>query len=672
MIIIDTKTYEKLISDFIDARDIMSLVNNFSKDSTFYYNVLKDISRGRGSANYKILKKVARKKKVSENFIIEQAKFVLGYIAPYDKPGLDKYYDILNVSPDTSDKEIRQQWIELMKSNHPDKVGQGGLDRAKKINEAYEVLSSSKKRIDNDFSYYPDEPIIVKDGGIGSVSKMFLYFVPFILVIAVSYLYLSSSGLLFKSEADKERIAKNVETPTLPKIDIKSEKYYTEVGPEPRLMESERLARKSENIATNDKTENKSPNINKEQEDISEQNKLTNNKLDVGEGLLLSESNLKSNNKYVVKSGDTISQIAEKFGVKTKDLKNTNKLKNDNIRIGQTLYIPHLSNSTNTVVASKDNTATTSVKEEISSSSENIRQESPRIYTVKNGDTLGHIALKFDVSLATLRKANGLKNNNLKIGQVLTVPTRKEKTDLVTQEKPTQTLPNNNKYVVKKGDTLSEIAENHGVRTNDLKKANNLKNHNLQIGQKLVIPDEYELESGKADEETIITSESTLKDSSDATIKVDSNLATPAVAVNDREQRHSELSPDMPAPDEDSLYLFVSQFSSAYKNGDLQTIRSLFAPNAKENGVSLYKVLDTYESNFSTLDIIRYDIKVKNTYVDNFVGVIIGDFIVTYRNRANGLTKSSRGNITWLLRWREHGWKIEEINYKIHNTDVID
>jgi LysM repeat protein len=145
---------------------------------------------------------------------------------------------------------------------------------------------------------------------------------------------------------------------------------------------------------------------NKEQENISKQKKLTNNKLDVGKELLIPESNLKSNKKYVVKSGDTLSQIAEKFGVKTKDLKNTNKLKNDNLRIGQTLYIHYQKKSTNTVVVSKDNTVTTSVKEERTSPSENIRQETPGIYIVKNGDTLGHIALKLDVSLANLSKIN--------------------------------------------------------------------------------------------------------------------------------------------------------------------------------------------------------------------------------------------------------------------------
>jgi len=88
--------------------------------------------------------------------------------------------------------------------------------------------------------------------------------------------------------------------------------------------------------------------------------------------------------------------------------------------------------------------------------------------------------------------------------------------------------------------------------------------------------------------------------------------------------------------------------------------------------VSIYNALDIYKSNFSKLEIIRYDIKVKRTKVDKSAGVIIGDFILTFRSEADRSIKSSRGNITWLLRWRGHKWEIEEINYKIHDINVID
>jgi len=105
---IDIKAFEKLILDFIDARDIRSFVDKCSKDRAFYYYVLKDLSRGRNSLNYKMLQKVARKKKVSENFIIEQTKSMLSYIISYDEPDMDNYYEILNVHPDAFDAKIRQ------------------------------------------------------------------------------------------------------------------------------------------------------------------------------------------------------------------------------------------------------------------------------------------------------------------------------------------------------------------------------------------------------------------------------------------------------------------------------------------------------------------------------------------------------------------------------------
>lgn len=458
MINLDTREFEKLISDFIDAKDIRSLVNKFSKDRIFYYYVLKDISMGRKSLNYKILKKVARKKKVSENFIIEQAKSVLSYIAPYDEPELDNYYEVLNVSPDASNEIIREKWIELMKSHHPDKVGEEGVDRAKKINEAYEILSNPTKRVDYDTKYTPDIPIIVKDKGTDNTSRALLYLVPFILLIGASYLYLSSSGLLFQSELDKENFAKNVQNSNLSNVEFRNKEFDSNIG----------------NLDTND------------------------------------------------------------FGKQDRDLSS----------IGSTT--------------------------ESESIGDKESEEESRPVFVK-----------------------------------------------IIQD-----------------DNYSEIDSP---------------------------VEEIEINGGE------------FKQSTDVDTVFHSKLATPAVAVNDREFRNNELSSGIPVPpDENSLYEFVSQYVSAYKNRDLQTIRSLFAPNARENGVSLYKVLDTYKTNFSTLDIIRYDLKVKRSSIDNSAGIVMGDFIVTFENPKSKLIKSSRGSITWLLKWRGHKWEIEEINYKIYDTNVID
>ena len=44
-------------------------------------------------------------------------------------------------------------------------------------------------------------------------------------------------------------------------------------------------------------------------------------------------------------------------------------------------------------------------------------------YTIKRGDTLSGIAVRYQVSLTDLRKVNGLQSDVLRVGQVLTIPT---------------------------------------------------------------------------------------------------------------------------------------------------------------------------------------------------------------------------------------------------------
>lgn len=238
-------------------------------------------------------------------------------------------------------------------------------------------------------------------------------------------------------------------------------------------------------------------------EDIKTFNKLDNINLGIGDELLIPGSNTDSNNNYVVKSGDTISQIAEKFGVRTKDLKSSNNLKNDNLRIGQSLYIPLQDNETTEVAVIEKTVEVRSIEKETAASDEVIKTEVSNIYIVKKGDTLGEIAEKHNVKTSNLKKTNNLKNNNLQIGQKLTIPgqeaesievaAKKEKTVPAKsvlsnhKEKTSEPATVSNVYVIKKGDTIYDLSNKFRISKDDLKKWNNLSNNNLNIGKKLYL-----------------------------------------------------------------------------------------------------------------------------------------------------------------------------------------
>jgi curved DNA-binding protein len=59
------------------------------------------------------------------------------------------YYNILGVSPEASQDDIKKAYRNLVKQHHPDKGGDE--DRFKQISEAYEILGDSSKRQDYDY-----------------------------------------------------------------------------------------------------------------------------------------------------------------------------------------------------------------------------------------------------------------------------------------------------------------------------------------------------------------------------------------------------------------------------------------------------------------------------------------------------------------------------------------
>lgn len=110
-------------------------------------------------------------------------------------------------------------------------------------------------------------------------------------------------------------------------------------------------------------------------------------------------------------------------------------------------------------------------------------------YRVKSGDYLGKIANKYGVRISQIKRWNGLRNNNLKIGQRLTIhPRRSANTKKKERVRNVTKDPNAKTYVVKGGDSLWSIAQQFpGVSVADIKKWNDLSGTKLKLGMKLKI-----------------------------------------------------------------------------------------------------------------------------------------------------------------------------------------
>jgi len=106
------------------------------------------------------------------------------------------------------------------------------------------------------------------------------------------------------------------------------------------------------------------------------------------------------------------------------------------------------------------------------------------VYRVREGDYLGRIAKEYRVKIFELKEWNKLRNTDLDIGDKLVVYVKKNQDDVKQGEKIVK-----NEYIVKKGDTLWDIAQKHeGLSVWKIKSLNNLESDNLKPGTKILLP----------------------------------------------------------------------------------------------------------------------------------------------------------------------------------------
>ena len=143
-------------------------------------------------------------------------------------------------------------------------------------------------------------------------------------------------------------------------------------------------------------------------------NNLSSNLLSIGQQLKIPTTLSTDNNEityqnYIVKSGDTLYQIAKEYGMTVEQLKAINNLTNNNLQVGQILKV------------NKNVSTESSIPLGSTCYGTGYKEPTFVTYTVKRGDSLYTIAKAHNTSVENLMKLNNLTNNNLQIGQIIKI-----------------------------------------------------------------------------------------------------------------------------------------------------------------------------------------------------------------------------------------------------------
>jgi membrane-bound lytic murein transglycosylase D len=185
-----------------------------------------------------------------------------------------------------------------------------------------------------------------------------------------------------------------------------------------------------------------------------------------------------------VEYGDTLASIAHKYHTSSSSIAEANGLTGGEVKVGSKLIIP--------VTPGRSTTETASYSRHVTH------------YKVRKGDTLYSIADDFEVPVDKLRKWNHLRGTEVAPGRILAIYKplaggSSEEASSVSGSAPVQTAKTNKSaaspsspaaakyHKVKKGETLSSIAESNHTSVAALKRDNPTLAANLRAGEVLVI-----------------------------------------------------------------------------------------------------------------------------------------------------------------------------------------
>lgn len=216
--------------------------------------------------------------------------------------------------------------------------------------------------------------------------------------------------------------------------------------------------------------------------DLREWNSIIGNRILAGNNLKIytdggpktASTEISNNNnsnlyRYKIKRGDTISEIAERFGVSASMIRKWNNISGNNIVAGKTLKIYSNTNSSTLGDITTKNTA------------------NANYHKVKSGETISQIAEMYKVRIADIKSWNNLTSNKIIAGSTLKVFSDAGVYDLPKTETKKSGTSNsvNQLHTVQKGESLYSISKKYDIPVAKLKQLNNMKDNKIIVGQKL-------------------------------------------------------------------------------------------------------------------------------------------------------------------------------------------
>lgn len=178
--------------------------------------------------------------------------------------------------------------------------------------------------------------------------------------------------------------------------------------------------------------------------------------------------------RHQIRSGDSLLKIAKQYHTTVDVIKQVNGINGTMIRAGQHLLVPVALRSLDEYVLSNE--------QRLESIQGRQRQGHQITHTVTSGDTLWDLARHYDVSPSQIARWNGMAPKDMIMpGQKLVIWLEGDSRHLTQVTRKVT-------YTVRRGDSLSRIAQKFKVRVSQLKQWNSLANQKyLQPGQKLTV-----------------------------------------------------------------------------------------------------------------------------------------------------------------------------------------